>query len=215
MDTCCKSGRYVRGIPSTNVISYNHAPSQRCTKLTRLRRNAEKGKSLSPFTRILAEANAVSLMSVEVPDFLSKKKRSELMARVRSSGNKGTELRVIQFYRGNGITGWRRGSNLPGKPDFIFPRLKVAVFVDGCFWHGCPTHGTWPKNRAAFWLAKITGNKARDRRVNRELSKRGWIIVRIWEHELLRKDEARLLVRLASSGIRSRNKVMPSKGPLL
>ena len=82
------------------------------------------------------------------------------------------------------------------RPDFIFPLLRVAVFVDGCFWHGCPRHGTKPKTRAAFWLAKITGNKARDRRVNSALRKRGWTVLRIWEHELRRKDEARLLKRL-------------------
>ena len=85
---------------------------------------------------------------------------------------------------------------MPGKPDFVFPKLKLAVFVDGCFWHGCPKHATWPKTRAAFWLAKITGNKARDRRVNYALRKRGWKVVRIWEHELARKNEPRLLRRL-------------------
>ena len=129
-------------------------------------------------------------------DFLSKRKRSELMSRVRSHGNKGTELRLIQVFRANGITGWRRGSKLPGRPDFVFPKLKTAVFVDGCFWHGCPKHGTFPKTRASFWLAKITGNKARDRRVNRLLRARGWNVTRVWEHELKRKNEARLLQKL-------------------
>jgi len=129
-------------------------------------------------------------------DFLSKRRRSELMSRIRGTGNKGTELRLIQVFRTNGISGWRRGSKLPGKPDFVFPKLKTAVFVDGCFWHGCPKHATWPKNRAAFWLAKITGNKARDRRVNRLLRAKGWKVVRIWEHELRRKNETRLLRRL-------------------
>lgn len=85
---------------------------------------------------------------------------------------------------------------MPGKPDFIFPKLKLAVFVDGCFWHGCPKHATWPKSRAAFWAAKLTGNKARDRRVNRELRKRGWKVLRIWEHELKRRNEPRLVRRL-------------------
>jgi len=72
--------------------------------------------------------------------------------------------------------------------------------VYGCFWHGCPKHATWPKARAAFWLAKLTGNKARDRRVNRALRGRGWIVIRIWEHELSRKNESRLLRRLAVVG---------------
>jgi DNA mismatch endonuclease (patch repair protein) len=82
------------------------------------------------------------------------------------------------------------------KPDFVFQKLKTAVFVDGCFWHGCPKHATWPKTRAAFWLEKITGNKARDCRVNRALRKRGWTVVRVWEHELKRKDETKLGRRL-------------------
>jgi DNA mismatch endonuclease (patch repair protein) len=119
------------------------------------------------------------------------------MSLIRAAGNKSTELRLIQIFRTNGIKGWRRGSKLPGKPDFVFLKRKTAVFVDGCFWHGCPKHGTKPKTRAAFWLAKITGNKARDRRVNRLLRAKGWTVLRIWEHELRRKDEARLLRRLA------------------
>ena len=120
------------------------------------------------------------------------------MSRIRGTGNKDTELRLIQIFRANGITGWRRGSKLPGKPDLVFPKLKTAVFVDGCFWHGCPKHATWPKNRAAFWLAKIVGNKARDRRVNSALRKRGWTVVRVWEHELHRRDEAKLIRRLSN-----------------
>ena len=122
--------------------------------------------------------------------------RSHLMSLIRSRGNKGTELRLISIFRAAGISGWRRGSKLPGKPDFIFPMLKTAVFVDGCFWHGCPMHGTKPKTRAAFWLAKITGNKVRDRKVNRLLRAKGWVVLRIWEHELARKNLPRLLKRL-------------------
>jgi DNA mismatch endonuclease (patch repair protein) len=85
------------------------------------------------------------------------------------------------------------------RPDFVFPRLRVADFVDGCFWHGCPKHATWPKTRAAFWKAKIEGNRARDRRVNRELRKRGWTVVRVWEHELKPKNEPKLLRRLVKA----------------
>lgn len=114
-----------------------------------------------------------------------------MMSRIRSAGNKGTELRLVQIFRTNSITGWRRGSKLPGKPDFVFPKQRLAVFVDGCFWHGCPKHATWPKTRAAFWKAKIEGNRSRDRRVNRALRQRGWVVVRVWEHALRRKDEAR------------------------
>lgn len=131
-----------------------------------------------------------------MPDVFTKRKRSAVMSLIRSRGNKDTELRLIALMRVNGISGWRRGSKLTGRPDFIFPRLNLAVFVDGCFWHGCPKHGTSPKANASFWLAKITGNKARDRRVNRLLRAEGWRVLRIWEHELSRKRETRLLLRL-------------------
>ena len=112
------------------------------------------------------------------------------------SCKKATELRMIQIFRANGITGWRRSWNLPGKPDFVFPKLKLAAFVDGCFWHGCPTHCIQPKQNAKFWRDKIAVNKARDNRVNYALRKRGWKVIRIWEHELGRKHETRLLRRL-------------------
>jgi len=129
-------------------------------------------------------------------DFLSKRKRSERMSRVRGKGNAGTELRLIRIFRESDIKGWRRGSNLTGNPDFLFPAQKLAVFVDGCFWHGCPIHGTKPKNNAAFWRKKISTNQTRDRLVTGTLRSRGWRVLRIWEHELKRKNERRLLGRL-------------------
>lgn len=130
-------------------------------------------------------------------DIFTKRKRSEVMSRVRGTGNRTTELRLIQVFRANCITGWRRGSNLHGKPDFAFPKLKIAVFVDGCFWHGCPKHGTKPKTNASYWREKITRNKARDRKVNRWHRANGWTVLRIWEHELSKK-RATLLTRLLS-----------------
>lgn len=133
-----------------------------------------------------------------MPDIFTKRKRSEVMSRVCGKGNRGTELRLMQIFRAHEITGWRRGSELPGRPDFVLPKLKLAVFVDGCFWHGCPKHVTWPKTRAAFWQAKITRNKERDKEVGRALRKLGWKVARIWEHELSRKNETRLLSRLNS-----------------
>ena len=105
-------------------------------------------------------------------DIFTRKKRSAVMSAIRSRGNAATELRLIALFRAHGITGWRRGSKLTGKPDFVFPRLpasprlrrtgKLAVFVDGCFWHGCPRHATRPKTNAAFWRKKIAANQARD-----------------------------------------------------
>ena len=118
------------------------------------------------------------------------------MSAIRARGNRGTELRLIEIMRAGGITGWRRGSKLIGKPDFVFPVLKFAVFVDGCFWHGCPIHGTQPKHNAKFWREKLARNHARDREVNRALRARGWRVLRIWEHELRRKNERRLAAKL-------------------
>lgn len=131
-----------------------------------------------------------------MPDIFTRRKRSAVMAAIRSRGNKATELRLMQIFRANGITGWRRGSKLPGKPDFVFPTRKLAVFVDGCFWHGCPRHATWPKTRAAFWRRKITRNRQRDREVGRVLRRMGWRVLRVWEHGLRRKDETRTVRRL-------------------
>ena len=88
------------------------------------------------------------------------------MRRVRSKKNKSTELRMIMLFRKYGITGWRRGLKLPGNPDFAFPRHKLAVFVDGCFWHNCPAHYRRPKSRRIFWDAKVRANVCRDFKIN-------------------------------------------------
>lgn len=116
------------------------------------------------------------------------------MSLIRSRGNRSTEMRFIALLRSAGITGWRRNQALMGKPDFVFRKEKVAVFVDGCFWHACPKHATFPKTRRSFWLKKFGNNKARDHRVNRSLRKAGWRVLRIWEHEL--KQPGRCLKRL-------------------
>jgi len=131
-----------------------------------------------------------------MPDVFTKKKRSEVMARIRGSGNKETELRLMTVFRANMISGWRRHWPVFGKPDFVFPKPRLAVFVDGCFWHGCPRHFIKPKGNAAFWRKKIAGNRARDRLVNRTLRKMGWRVLRIWEHELARRNEPRLQARI-------------------
>lgn len=67
--------------------------------------------------------------------------------------------------------------------DIVFPRARVAVFLDGCFWHGCPSHGSWPKNNADWWREKIEANVARDRDTDRRLQELGWLVMRVWEHE--------------------------------
>ena len=129
-------------------------------------------------------------------DIFSKAKRSEVMSRIRSHGNKNTEIVLAKFFRRNKITGWRRNQKIFGKPDFIFPTLKLAVFVDGCFWHSCSRHGRKPKGNAEFWQRKLSRNKTRDRLVTRTLRTRGWRVLRIWEHELVRKNETHLIKRI-------------------
>jgi DNA mismatch endonuclease (patch repair protein) len=118
------------------------------------------------------------------------------MSRIRSRWNKDTELALAKLLRRHGINGWRRHQSIFGKPDFIFPKPKLALFVDGCFWHGCPKHATKPKNNRAFWHRKLSANKKRDRMVTQTLRKLGWQVLRIWEHELAKKNEARLLLRI-------------------
>jgi len=118
------------------------------------------------------------------------------MSHIRGHGNKSTELGMMQLMRENHITGWRRGSKLKGKPDFVFPRIRLAMFVDGCFWHGCPNHCSAPKQNAEFWQKKFGSNRARDRLVTRLLRSRGWLVLRIWEHELAEKKRLRLVNRL-------------------
>jgi DNA mismatch endonuclease (patch repair protein) len=127
---------------------------------------------------------------------LSKSKRSEVMSRLRGSGNKDTELALAKLRRRYGITGWRRNQPVFGKPDFVFPKFKLAIFVDGCFWHGCPKHATHPKHNRAFWQRKLAANKTRNRVVTRTLRTQGWRVLRVWGHELAKKNEARLVRRI-------------------
>ena len=136
-----------------------------------------------------------------MPDVFTKSKRSEVMSRIRSRGNKDTELVLAKLFRANGITGWRRSAPVFGKPDFIFRKQRLTVFVDGCFWHGCPQHATKPRTNAAFWRKKFTANKARDLLVNRTLRKAGWRVIRIWEHELERKHLPKALRKLRAAGL--------------
>jgi len=119
-----------------------------------------------------------------MPDVFSKTKRSEVMSRIRGHGNKETELALIQLMRTHKIKGWRRGSTILGKPDFVFPALRVAVFVDGCFWHGCPRCYRRPATNRKFWDTKIARNKERDKLVTRTLRKSDWNVLRIREHAL-------------------------------
>jgi len=117
-------------------------------------------------------------------DVYPPEKRSAIMARVKSRGNQATELRLVTIFRDHKITGWRRRAKVFGSPDFVFRSVRLAVFVDGCFWHGCPTHGSIPASNREFWTTKLERNVARDRLVGKTLTRRGWRILRLWQHEL-------------------------------
>lgn len=111
--------------------------------------------------------------------------RGQLMSRVRSKGNVTTEKRLASLLRSAGLRGWRRHQPLSGRPDFVWPKRKVVIFVDGCFWHGheCGRNLT-PKTNVKAWREKIKRNKNRDHRVTRRLRHQGWRVMRIWECQL-------------------------------
>ena len=128
------------------------------------------------------------------------------MSRIRGRGNQSTEMKLVTAFKDSGVRGWRRHvllkpragpdkeslnkklSRLKIKPDFVFRPQKLAVFVDGCFWHGCPLHARKPKANAEMWRRKLEGNISRDERSTQALISAGWEVVRIWEHELVDVD---------------------------
>jgi DNA mismatch endonuclease (patch repair protein) len=121
------------------------------------------------------------------------------MAGIRATGNRSTELALVALFRAARITGWRRHSAMRGNPDFVFREGRLAVFVDGCFWHGCPLHGSQPKSHQTYWSGKIARNRKRDRSVTRDLRSRGWRVLRVWEHELRKTNWSRLVRRFKIS----------------
>ena len=121
-------------------------------------------------------------------DTLSKTARSLLMGEVKARYNKSTEIKLARLLRASGVKGWRRHLNLPGVPDFTFSKERVCVFVDGCFWHGCPRHYSLPKSNVEFWKEKIKKTRKRDTQVNKELKEKGYVVLRIWECEMCDKD---------------------------
>src|SRR5579859_6293422 len=106
------------------------------------------------------------------------------MRSVRSGGNASTERRLRAGLARAGVRGWKLQADIPGKPDFLFNEARLAVFVDGCFWHGCPRCGHIPKTRRRFWATKICTNQTRDCVASGELRRRGIRVLRFWEHEV-------------------------------
>lgn len=147
----------------------------------------EKASVQTPAQKCWQASTKESKIIVLMPDVFTKAKRSQVMARIRGRANKDTELALVKILRLYHITGWRRNQKVFGKPDFLFRRNRLTLFVDGCFWHGCPKHFKMPTGNRAFWKKKLAANKARDHRVNRELHRLGWRVIRIWEHDLTRR----------------------------
>jgi len=113
------------------------------------------------------------------------------MRRVLGRGNRTTEALVARLFREAGVTGWRRHLALPGRPDFAFRNQRVVLFIDGCFWHGCPRHLRIPAANRAYWVRKIARNVERDREIRRLLRARNWRVARIWEHDLTNERKQR------------------------
>lgn len=122
--------------------------------------------------------------------------RSSVMKKVASHGNKSTELKLIAVFKEKGVVGWRRNYPVKGHPDFVFLDKKIAVFVDGCFWHGHDCRNTRPQDNADYWNKKRERNMQHDREVTQLFQSRGWKVVRIWECELLKKNRDKLEERL-------------------
>lgn len=118
-------------------------------------------------------------------DRITRFQRSENMARIRSRKNKSTELKLRGAMIQSGLRGWKMNRrDILGSPDFVFYDSMVTVFVDGCFWHGCPKCKLQPKSNTDYWDRKLKRNKARDLYVSRNLRTQGWKVVRIWECNL-------------------------------
>lgn len=130
-------------------------------------------------------------------DVFDSKKRSDIMSKVRYNNNKSTELALIKFFKENHITGWKRNYPVKGHPDFVFLDKKIAVFVDGCFWHGHDCRNTRPSDNAEYWQKKRERNIKHDKEVTAMFENRGWTVIRIWECELKKKNRDVLFDRLS------------------
>ena len=134
-------------------------------------------------------------------DVFDTSKRSHIMQQVRSKNNKTTELKLIQIFKDSHITGLKRNYPVKGHPDFVFLNKKIAVFVDGCFWHGHNCRNTQPSNNAEYWRKKQERNIRHDLEITALFEQRGWNVLRIWECELKKKNIKVLLNRLKENGL--------------
>jgi len=116
-------------------------------------------------------------------DIVSKKQRSYMMSKIKGKNTK-PEILLRRHLWASGMRGYRVNAKILGKPDIWFPRKKLAIFVDGCFWHMCPLCYMEPKSNQRFWREKMRRNVLRDKEVTRRLQKQGITVLRIWEHSL-------------------------------
>ncbi|MBQ6895522.1 MAG: DNA mismatch endonuclease Vsr [Clostridia bacterium] len=129
-------------------------------------------------------------------DIFDKNKRSNIMQKVRSNGNKSTELKLIEIFKENNIKGWKRKYPVKGHPDFVFLEKKIAVFVDGCFWHGHDCRNTRPADNADYWAKKRERNMQHDIEVTEIFEERNWKVMRIWECEFKKANREKLLRKI-------------------
>ena len=130
-------------------------------------------------------------------DIFTSEKRSAVMKAVKSRNTKTTELKMIEIFKEFHIIGWRRTYPLIGKPDFVFPKKRIVIFVDGCFWHGHDCRNVTPSDNAEFWEAKRLYNKKHDEEVTQTLVQKNWTVIRIWECELKKKNREVLLEKIS------------------
>ncbi len=129
-------------------------------------------------------------------DSVSPERRSEIMSKIRGKDT-GPEIKERRLIHRMGYRYPLHASRLPGRPDLVFPRHRLVVFIDGCFWHGCPAHYTVPGTRPEFWADKVRSNVNGDRKNTIELERKGWRVIRIWEHSV-KKDPERVAGRICS-----------------
>ncbi len=138
-------------------------------------------------------------------DTVSQKKRSEIMKAVKSRDSKIE----IDFRKKIWNAGFYYRKNSPkyrGKPDLVFKRFKLVIFVDSCFWHGCEKHGSIPETHNDFWREKLGRNRRRDKEVNKHYKKIGWRILRFWEHDLKNNSDKCLKVAISAIELSRANK---------
>ena len=121
-------------------------------------------------------------------DVLTKKQRSFNMSQIKGKNTK-PEVILRRLLYSRGIRGFRIHYKIFGKPDIVFIKKKIVIFIDGCFWHKCPVCFVKPETRMDFWMEKIEKNVERDKTVNKNLEKEGWVVLRFWEHEIYRSPD--------------------------